>query len=89
MSKQKRVPRVLHPRVVAVLCCLRQGSRTIEEIHVAVGDYAILETEDLLSPCRAGGLVAKMIRNVVEPRWFTDSVGLEWYEINGLGSVYD
>ena len=80
----------LKPRAIAVLCALRSGPKTANQIGTAIGDgsrsHDRRATADLLEDMASsrGGL--EMLRRY-DGRWYLDHNGLGWLQSNGLDAV--
>jgi len=78
----------LKPRAIAVLCALRSGPKTANQIGTAIGDGSKPSgrraTDDLLVDMGRIGLHLITQR---EWRWYLDHDGLGWLQSNGLDAV--
>lgn len=83
----------LKPRAVAVLCALRSGPKTTNQLGSSIGDgvsaSARNATAGLLDAMRhhASGALIQQVRG--QPtRWYLDHDGLGWLQSNGLDAVF-
>lgn len=78
----------LKPRPIAVLCALRSGPKTTNQLGTAIGDGSSRagrqETRDLLIDMQRPGLDLIVEH---EDRWYLDHDGLGWLQSNGLDAV--
>ena len=76
----------LRPRAIAVLCALRSGPKTANQIGTAIGDGSKSpqrrDTDDLLSDMAFMKLITSH-----DGRWYLDHDGLGWLQSNGLDAV--